>query len=688
MSRRRDTRQPGPVDPAVSPNPVEGVIVGDERSRSGEDVRKRGWFWHWNAIVTQFAPLVGLKGVGLLNSYTVWTDRREESPHRGYAFPSQQSEADFYGEDRAELITINKILVALDLIEIRKEMVLRVDEAGRRWRVPHNLYRVKDRDDGFSLTADAVDRVVQLAAGDRAVYRYIRHIFSPKFKPIDANNVWTGILATLSTTPTWAMLAARAAQEEARASARTKAGHRSRKGAAALVDAESAPVEQNDSPAVRKSEEEKVGQTIVATTNKGSDIDVAPVNKGLARNQASSVAPASEAGASAVAPVNTTYHQTKTTTTTDDGEKAFFDHDVAKRAPEQVSFGPGGSAAPADRAGQEAALRVFHDANHREATIAERKLLRDLAKRFEPAARECGVAGRQSGWQWVAAAIIDAVDAGSAYVAPRRVREIMSRWEREGLPGDERRESTPVTRRAEKRKRGEIALGPNARISLPHGRDSGNIWATVAGMLEQAIAPERLGELIEGTFISGYEDGEILLRARDERQAARLAGEFRAIVERKLGEAMRRPVRLSVVVEDREVATPAGRPWSQATPDDPPPPDPLFAIPELGLSSAQVWQAVLDDVQRAGAVTPSDLEAWLRTASLIGRLDERTFVAGAPNETARRRIAQRFARSVEAALSTLLGFPCTVETVMTREWLRQQAEAEPKTATDADELSA
>ena len=61
------------------------------RSATGEDTRHRGWFWHWNTLVTQYAPLVGLKGVGLLNSYTVWTDRREESPHRGYAFPTQQT---------------------------------------------------------------------------------------------------------------------------------------------------------------------------------------------------------------------------------------------------------------------------------------------------------------------------------------------------------------------------------------------------------------------------------------------------------------------------------------------------------------------------------------------------------------------------------------------------------------------
>ena len=102
------------------PGATEGAIAGAvgeaAATQGGEDTRRRGWFWHWNSVVTQYAPLLGLKGVGLLNSYTVWTDRREESPHRGYAFPSQQSEADFYGEDRAELIAINKILVALDLI--------------------------------------------------------------------------------------------------------------------------------------------------------------------------------------------------------------------------------------------------------------------------------------------------------------------------------------------------------------------------------------------------------------------------------------------------------------------------------------------------------------------------------------------------------------------------------------------
>ena len=158
-----EARRHGRRAPQPRRGRAERLAPVPEPTRAGEDARRRGWFWHWNAIVTQYAPLIGLKGVGLLNSYTVWTDRREESPHRGYAFPSQQSEADFYGEDRAELITINKILVALDLIEIRKEMVLRADEQGRRWRVPHNFYRVKDHGDGFTLTTRDVLRVVELA---------------------------------------------------------------------------------------------------------------------------------------------------------------------------------------------------------------------------------------------------------------------------------------------------------------------------------------------------------------------------------------------------------------------------------------------------------------------------------------------------------------------------------------------
>jgi hypothetical protein len=457
--RRANAEPPDPGNAGA-----ERLAPVPEPTRGGEDVRRRGWFWHWNALVTQYAPLIGLKGVGLLNSYTVWTDRREESPHRGYAFPSQQSEADFYGEDRAELITINKILVALDLIEIRKEMVLRADPQGRRWKVPHNFYRVKDHGDDFTLSTPDVLRVAELAARDRAVYRYVRRVFSPRFAPIDGDNVWGRILPEVRITSVWQQLSARAVAEEDRASARTRAGHAARKGSPAANDSSEPLVatpffvpsdgddaaiatEDNDSGGVTTNTEEK---TSVASINTGSAVAVERSNRGSRRKGQSDVAATNEGRPTAVAPVNTTYHQEHTTTKTgvggqktEDGrrEGERFSRMSERQALQQTTGGPG-PRPPADAASEAAALHAFESANDRAATPAERKLLRDLAARFEPAAATTiqergGEDLPASGWGWLEAAVWEAVEAGSAFVAPRRLREILSRWEREGFPAED-----------------------------------------------------------------------------------------------------------------------------------------------------------------------------------------------------------------------------------------------------------
>ena len=100
------------------------------------------------------------------------------------------------------------------------------------------------------------------------------------------------------------------------------------------------------------------------------------------------------------------------------------------------SSGPG-TWPPDDGPGEAAALRAFESANDRAATPAERKLLRDLAARFEPVAATVHQERDDvpnSGWGWLEAAVWDAVEAGSAFVAPRRVREILLRWERDGFP--------------------------------------------------------------------------------------------------------------------------------------------------------------------------------------------------------------------------------------------------------------
>ncbi|HEU5432331.1 MAG TPA: hypothetical protein VFU81_11755, partial [Thermomicrobiales bacterium] len=400
--RANRDRQAPPADPAATSAADAArpaVAAVPEPTRGGEDSRRRGWFWHWNSLVTQYAPLIGLKGVGLLNSYTVWTDRRAESPHRGYAFPSQQSEADFYGEDRAELIAINKILVALDLIEIRKEMVLRTDPQGRRWRVPHNFYRVKDHDDGFTLGSADVLRVAALADRDRAVYRYVRRVFSPRFAPIDGDNVWHRILPEVRQDPLWRRLADRAEREEARASDRTRAGHAARKTASADVSDDSAEAvadadffapNRGAVPATRRSRNDSRSATtstgdgtIVEGFNNGSAAVVAPANNGLTPNRESAVAPVSEAGPTAVAPSNRTYHQSNTTT--NDGS---IDENDDRPGPatavrpdsefEPLRHQAGLTTAPGDGPGEAAAIRAFEEANARAATPAERKLLRNL----------------------------------------------------------------------------------------------------------------------------------------------------------------------------------------------------------------------------------------------------------------------------------------------------------------------
>jgi hypothetical protein len=92
---------------------------------------------------------------------------------------------------------------------------------------------------------------------------------------------------------------------------------------------------------------------------------------------------------------------------------------------------------PEDGPSEVAALHAFESANDRAATPAERKLLRDLAARFEQVAATAHQERYDvpsSGWAWLEAAVWEAVEAGSAFVAPRRVREILLRWERDGFP--------------------------------------------------------------------------------------------------------------------------------------------------------------------------------------------------------------------------------------------------------------
>jgi len=192
--------------------------------------------------------------------------------------------------------------------------------------------------------------------------------------------------------------------------------------------------------------------------------------------------------------------------------------------------------------------------------------------------------------------------------------------------------------------------------------------------MSSAIDAGKLTGLVGGSEIAGYRDGEVTIRAPDAQQANQLAGEYRALVTRKLGEAMRRPMRLSIVTggQDRQSSShatttrPAGE-WSDRMPVVP------FIVAENGLSSTQLWQAALEDLDRAVHVGRSNIEAWQRPAAIIGRGETGSIVIEAPNALVARRVPSRYARFAAAALRWLLGADCTIEIVVSQEWLRAQA---------------
>jgi hypothetical protein len=600
-------------------------------ARGGEDARRRGWFWHWNSIVTQYAPLIGLKGVGLLNSYTVWTDRREDSPHRGYAFPSQQSEANFYGEDRAELITINKILVALDLIEIRKEMVLHVDEKGRRWRVPHNLYRVKDQASGFNLTIDDVLRVTEVAARDRAVYRYIRRVFSTSFAPIDRVNVWHQILPAVRQTETWQRLAARAEREDARASARSKAGHESRS-RRAKGKGESQGTRHRDSGGAQQEEvvstQHDLGETSVAPVNTDPPTDVATSNNGSATSVDESnqgfdasgptiAGGGNQGGQTVVGPGNTTYYQASSTTTTTTGGESQSNHDEAGTPlPQPPTASPGAGPLPAPSA---VALDAFEAANDRPATRLERDLLTDLERDFADAARRAETTSAA----WVADAIREAVNSGSRFVAPKRIREILVRW--------------------------STATSDQVR---PGGPGSGS------GLVEHHSLAAPSQPLDASTSTTG--------RRAARRQPVPIQTDTHSSTQHtapRKGEG------------EPETAAPVGS-------VERPIPVPRFPVAP-GLSSTQVWAAAREDL--AARLTAANFETWIRPAELIGLESDGSLVVGVPSQFARQRVESRLQEAIRSALAAILGYPVEVRIVVTQEWLRRQGTSATSTNTGSEE---
>lgn len=166
----------------------------------------------------------------------------------------------------------------------------------------------------------------------------------------------------------------------------------------------------------------------------------------------------------------------------------------------QVGAGPGNELAPVNGPDRAAALVAFAEANGRTASAAEERLLGQIA----------ADAGAAQGWAIVTAAIYEAVDSGSAFVAPKRVREIVRRWLRDGLPaelaGSDERGSTPIENQApvEAIARDEVATDEVKPFWVAEaGIGSAQLWAAVIDLIAQqgAARPAEIHDYLKPAIL-------------------------------------------------------------------------------------------------------------------------------------------------------------------------------------------
>jgi hypothetical protein len=188
--------------------------------------------------------------------------------------------------------------------------------------------------------------------------------------------------------------------------------------------------------------------------------------------------------------------------------------------------------------------------------------LRDLAERLDMVAAETQSARPDedlpgSGWGWLEAAVWEAVEAGSAYVAPRRVREIVLRWEREGFPGGESTllpeppPSSPgggqrqprAPRSAEAAAPPPIAFPPTFAI-VEIGLSNRQVWAAVLDELQQAgmVSRADLETWLRPAYIARREGETLIVAAPNavarDRIVARLLSPLRAAMAMTIGAAV------------------------------------------------------------------------------------------------------------------------------------------------------
>ncbi len=372
------------------------------------DLRRSGWSWGWDTLAREFAAILHQTGVGVYFTYAAYTDNRKDSPYRGSSYTGVEALADFSGESAEDIRTINKLLAALGLARFETYTVPTVGSDGRRATRNRLHCYLLERDP--HLRFEDVLAVLRLALTDEKVYRYIRHLFRPSFRPIDRAedprgaprehpNPWYEILPRLKATPEWRTLALRAERDYLALRARNLPGVEAaarRRGA----DTTLLPVTEDAAPTCLPATETA---PTLPPTEPGSALSLPPTD------EASTARLPRREGNQDQPPVNQT--------------------NPAEPGPST----DGGSSEPGDpcrddsvRAELAQIEGLFTQINGRPLTRSERDLLARTAAEVDAAAR-AAVPGA-TGIDWVRAAIGEVAAGDARRLSPRRIRAICRGW--------------------------------------------------------------------------------------------------------------------------------------------------------------------------------------------------------------------------------------------------------------------
>ena len=226
-------------------------------------------------------------------------------------------------------------------------------------------------------------------------------------------------------------------------------------------------------------------------------------------------------------------------------------------------------------------VQTYADANDRPPTPLERQRLTELVERFDAPARSASTPS--TGAEWVISAIVEAVDSGSAFVAPRRIATICERWAAATRSAFPRREAERRRRRrgddGPTRTTGEAPprsdpdeAGPAeapadpfdepVELAMPTfvvsvGRPVANwqLWRLITDELAAQSLGQRHRRWLDQAAIIGEDDGALLVGAP--------SGFARDLLERRLGGAIAQAVGL-ILGEACPVRFVVSRDWLEA----------------------------------------------------------------------------------------------------------------------------